>query len=149
MNSDRIEKSIVLKARRSRVWKAIADAEEFGSWFGIKFEGGFAAGRRLKGQITTPGYTHLVFEIDVERIEPETLFSYRWHPYAVEPGVDYSVEPTTLVEFRLAEVAGGTRVDITESGFDSLPAARRDLAFRMDDEGWAEQVESIEKYVAA
>ena len=148
MSTDRIEKKIVLRAPRSRVWRAIADAKEFGRWFGVVLESPFAAGARVRGKITEPGYEHVVMEITIERIEPERLFSYRWHPYAIEPGVDYSSEPTTLVEFRLEEVPGGTALTVTESGFDQIPAARRTEAFRMNDQGWTEQVKRIERYVA-
>jgi uncharacterized protein YndB with AHSA1/START domain len=131
------------------VWRAIANAEEFGAWFRVKLQGQFAAGATIRGQITHPGYEHLTMEILVERIEPERLFSYRWHPYAIDPEVDYSKEPTTLVEFRLEDAAGGTRLTIVESGFDRIPAARRDEAFRMNDGGWTQQVVNIERHVAA
>jgi uncharacterized protein YndB with AHSA1/START domain len=147
MSTDRIEKNIVLRAPRSRVWRAIASADEFGAWFGVKLEGAFAAGARVKGRITSPGYEHVIMDITVERIDPERLFSYRWHPHAVEPGVDYSGEPTTLVEFHLDEVAGGTRLRVVESGFDRIPLARRAEAFRMNDQGWAAQLKNIERYV--
>jgi uncharacterized protein YndB with AHSA1/START domain len=147
MSTDRIEKSIVLRAPRSRVWRAIASADEFGAWFGVKLEGAFAAGARVKGRITSPGYEHVILDITVERIDPERLFSYRWHPHAVEPGVDYSSEPTTLVEFHLDEVAGGTRLRVVESGFDRIPLARRAEAFRMNDQGWAAQLKNIERHV--
>lgn len=147
METDRIEKSIVLRAPQSRVWRAIADANEFGSWFGMRLASAFAPGARVTGRITTPGYEHLTVEMFVERVEPERLFSYRWHPYAVDPAVDYAGEPTTLVEFHLAEVEGGTRLTVVESGFDRLPAARRGEAFRMNDEGWAGQVENVQRYV--
>lgn len=147
MSTDRIEKSVVLRAPRSRVWRAIANAGEFGSWFGVKLEGGFAPGAQVKGRITIPGYEHVIMDITVERVEPEHLFSYRWHPYAIEPGVDYSGEPTTLVEFRFEEVTGGTQLTVTESGFDRIPAARRAEAFRMNDQGWAGQLKNIERYV--
>jgi uncharacterized protein YndB with AHSA1/START domain len=149
MNTDIIEKKIVLKAPRSRVWRAIADAKEFGIWFGVELEGSFATGARVQGRITVPGYEHVTMEITIERIEPERLFSYRWHPYAIDPAVDYSGEPTTLVEFRLEEVAGGTELTVTESGFDRIPAARRAEAFRMNDQGWAEQLKRIERHVSA
>jgi uncharacterized protein YndB with AHSA1/START domain len=147
MTTDRIEKNIVLRAPRSRVWRAIAGADEFGAWFGVKLEDAFAPGARVTGRITSPGYEHVIMDITVERIDPERLFSYRWHPYAVEPGVDYSGEPTTLVEFHLDEVAGGTRLRVVESGFDRIPLARRAEAFRMNDQGWAEQLKSIERHV--
>ncbi len=149
MTTDRIEKKIVLRAPRSRVWHAIADAEQFGAWFGARLEGEFAPGARVEGRITSPGYEHVTMEMTVERVDPERLFSYRWHPYAVEPGVDYSNEPTTLVEFRLDEVAGGTELTVVESGFDRIPVTRRADALRMNDAGWAEQIKSIERYVAA
>ncbi len=149
MSTDRIEKEIVLGAPRSRVWRAIASAEEFGVWFRVKFEGDFAPGARVRGRITYPGYEHVTMEMTIESMDPERLFSYRWHPYAVEPGVDYSGEPTTLVEFRLEDVDGGTRLTVTESGFDSLPLARRDEAFRMNEGGWSEQLKNIERHVTA
>jgi len=149
MSTDRIEKSIVLRAPRSRVWRAIASPEEFGTWFRVKLEGAFAPGATIRGHITYPGYEHLTMEMQIERIEPERLLAYRWHPHAVEPGVDYSHEPTTLVEFRLEEVSGGTRLTVTESGFDEIPLARRDHAFRMNEGGWDEQMKNIERHVAA
>jgi uncharacterized protein YndB with AHSA1/START domain len=151
MNTDRIEKKILLRAPRSRVWRALTRAEEFGTWFGVKLEraGAFEPGARVSGRITYPGYEHLTLEMVVERVEPEERFAYRWHPHAVEPGVDYSSEPTTLVEFVLDEVAGGTQLTVVESGFDGIPAARRAVAFRMNDSGWAEQVKNIERHVVA
>jgi uncharacterized protein YndB with AHSA1/START domain len=149
MSTDRIEKTIVLRAPRSRVWRAIANAEEFGAWFGVKLEGAFAPGARVQGRITTPGYEHLTMDITIEQVDPERLFSYRWHPYAIDPGTDYSGEPTTLVEFRLDEVAGGTRLTVIESGFDRIPLERRAEAFRMNDQGWAEQIQNIERHVMA
>jgi len=149
MTADHIEKKIVLRASRSRVWHAIADAKQFGAWFGARLEGEFASGARVEGRITSPGYEHVTMEMTIERVDPERLFSFRWHPYAVEPGVDYSNEPMTLVEFRLEEVAGGTELTVVESGFDRIPLTRRADALRMNDAGWAEQVKSIERYVAA
>lgn len=149
MNTDRIEKDIVLRAPRSRVWRALTAAEEFGAWFGVKLEGGFSPGARLEGRITIPEYEHVTMDITIEQMDPERLFSYRWHPYAVVPGVDYSSEPTTLVEFRLEEVAGGTRLTVVESGFDRIPLARRAEAFRMNDQGWAAQLKNIERHVTA
>jgi uncharacterized protein YndB with AHSA1/START domain len=148
MSTDRIEKTVFLRAPRSRVWRAIATAGEFGTWFGVKFEGEFSAGARVSGRITIPGYQHVTMEITIERVDSERLFSYRWHPYAIEPGVDYSGEPTTLVEFRLEEVPGGTKLTVTESGFDRIPAARRAEAFRMNDQGWTGQIRNIERHVA-
>jgi uncharacterized protein YndB with AHSA1/START domain len=147
--SDRIEKRVVLRAPRARVWRAIADAEEFGKWFRVKLEGPFVEGAAVRGRITYPGYEHLTFEARVERIEPERYFAYRWHPYAIDPKVNYSQEPTTLVEFRLEEADGGTLLTIVESGFDRIPAGRRAEAFRMNDGGWAQQARNLERHVAA
>ncbi|MGH2584363.1 MAG: SRPBCC family protein [Dehalococcoidia bacterium] len=149
MSSDRIEKKILLRAPRSRVWRAITNAQEFGAWFGVTLEGAFAPGARVEGRVTNPGYEHVVMQITIERVDPEHLFSYRWHPHAIEPGVDYSNEPTTLVEFRLEEVAGGTQLTVAESGFDRIPLARRAIAFRMNDQGWGAQLKNIEQYVTA
>lgn len=146
-STDRIEKTLVLRAPKGRVWRAITTPAEFGTWFKVKLEGTFVAGRTSIGKITHPGYEHMTMEMQVERIEPEDFFSYRWHPYAVDPKVDYSNEPTTLVEFHLAEVEGGTKLTIVESGFDKIPAARRAEAFRMNDKGWAGQIENIRRYV--
>src|SRR5277367_5095451 len=114
MNTDKIEKQVLLRAPRSRVWRALTDAKEFGAWFGVKIEGGFAKGATARGQITYPGFEHLTMEIVIERMDAEQLFSYRWHPYAVKPDIDYSSEPTRLVEFRLEEVSGGTMLTIVE-----------------------------------
>ena len=145
--SDRIEKHFQVSAKRSRVWRAISDAEEFGAWFGMKLDRPFAPGATVLGRLTIPGYEHVALEILVETIEPERYFSYRWHPYAIDPAIDYTAEPTTLVEFRLEEAAGGTAVTITESGFDRLPASRRVEAFRMNEAGWAGQSRKLADYV--
>jgi uncharacterized protein YndB with AHSA1/START domain len=147
--TDRIEKQILLRASRSRVWRAIANSDEFGSWFRVKFAEPFKEGATLRGNITQPGYEHVAMEVFVERIEPEQRFVYRWHPYAVDPAVDYSSEPTTRVEFELREAEGGILLHIVESGFDKLPASRRAEAFRMNDGGWSEQAKNIERHVAA
>jgi uncharacterized protein YndB with AHSA1/START domain len=144
---DRIEKRFEVGARRSRVWRAISDAEEFGAWFGMKLDRSFAPGATVLGRLTIPGYEHITLEILVERIEPEGYFSYRWHPYPMNPAIDYTAEPTTLVEFRLEETAGGTAVMITESGFNQLPASRRAEAFRMNEGGWASQSRKLAAYV--
>jgi uncharacterized protein YndB with AHSA1/START domain len=146
--TDRIEKEIVLRAPRSRVWHALADAEQFGAWFGMEVEGAFAPGARVQAR-SLPGHGNMTIEIAIERMDPETRMSYRWHPYAIESGVDYSSEPTTLVEFQLEEVEEGTRLAVVESGFDRIPAARRAEALRMNDAGWAEQLENIARYVAS
>jgi uncharacterized protein YndB with AHSA1/START domain len=149
-STDRIERKILLNAPRSRVWRALSDSGEFGSWFGVDFKGQtFVAGKSLMGQITYPGYEHLVMEVLIERIVPERLLSWRWHPAAIEPSVDYSQEPMTLVVFELEGADGGITLRVVESGFDNLPAARRAAAFRMNGSGWDEQMSRIEKHVAA
>ncbi len=147
-NTDRIEKRLTLRAPRSRVWRALTAADQFGAWFGVKLEGAFVEGRTIRGRITHPGYEHLAMELQVERIEPEQYFAYRWHPHAVDPTVDYSPEPTTLVEFRLEEVDGGTVLTLVESGFDRIPDGRRDEAFRSNDGGWTIQMTNIERHVS-
>ena len=146
-SSDRIEKKILLRAPKSRVWRALTDADQFGAWFRVKLEDGFAVDKRTTGKITYPGYEHLTMDVTVERMDEERLFSFRWHPFAVDPTVDYSTEPTTLVEFRLEEVADGTLLTVVESGFDRIPAARRAEAFRMNDQGWGTQMENIRRHV--
>lgn len=146
-STDRIEKRIDMKATRSRVWKAISDAKQFGAWFEVAFDGDFAAGNRVSGHITSKGaYDGTPIEIWIETIQPETLFSYRWHPYAIEKGRDYSAEEKTLVEMRLEDIPGGTRLVLVESGFDRLPKARRADALRMNDGGWTEQVQRIARF---
>jgi uncharacterized protein YndB with AHSA1/START domain len=149
MSTNAIEKVSILRAPRSRVWRAIADSGEFGAWFGVKFDRPFAPGAHMRGQITNPPeYAGTAFTFLVERVEPEHLFSYRWHPYAVDPAVDYSAEPMTLVEFRLDEVPEGTRLTVVESGFDQVPSARRAEALRMNSGGWEAQLANIERFVA-
>jgi uncharacterized protein YndB with AHSA1/START domain len=147
-STDRIEKRVVLRAPRSRVWRAITTAEEFGEWFRVKLDGEFAEGRTIRGRITHPGYEHMTMDLLIERIQPERYFSYRWHPYAIDPAVDYSAEPTTLVEFILEDAEGGTALTIVETGFDRIPLSRRDEAFRMNNQGWAGQIKNIERYVS-
>jgi uncharacterized protein YndB with AHSA1/START domain len=145
---DRIEKSVELKAPISRVWRALTDYREFGEWFQVKLDGPFAPGQVSSGWLTYPGYEHLKWEAVVQKMEPEHLFSYTWHPYAVDPNVDYSQEPPTLVEFRLKEIPSGTLLVVTETGFDKIFSHRRAEAFRGNDSGWAQQLQSIERYVA-
>jgi len=145
---DRIEKRIELKAPVSRVWRALTDYREFGEWFGVKLEGPFAVGQVSRGQITYPGYEHPTLEAVVQKMEPERLFSFTWHPCAIDPKMDYSKETPTLVEFKLEKTATGTLLSVTESGFDKIPASRRAEAFRMNDGGWTEQMTNIEKHVA-
>ena len=148
-STDRIERKILLKAPRKRVWQALSNAEEFGSWFGVKLQGKtFAPGQRTQGQITYPGYEYITFDVVVERMEPERLISWRWQPAPVEKGVDYSSEPTTLVVFELKDVEGGTLLSVVESGFDKVPQHRRMEAFRQNSEGWDGQMKNIEKHVA-
>jgi uncharacterized protein YndB with AHSA1/START domain len=156
--TDRIEKKVLLRAPRERVWHAISDAKQFGTWFGVEFDGPFVAGARITGKMTPTKvdpaiakmqepYTGMAFEYTVDRIEPMRLFSFRWHPFAIDPKVDYASEPATLVVFELEEVAGGTQLTITESGFDRIPLERRAKAFGANSEGWAKQTELIAKYV--
>lgn len=147
-NTDRIEKRILLRAPRSRVWRALANAEEFGAWFGVKMTGTFAPGVRMKGQITHPDFDHVTMDITIEEMVPERRFSWRWHPNAIEPETDYSGEPTTLVVFELEEVAEGTLLTVTETGFDRIPLARRAEAYRGNEGGWTVQIKQIEQYVA-
>jgi uncharacterized protein YndB with AHSA1/START domain len=147
-STDRIEKRVTLKAPRARVWKALVDSNEFGKWFGVKIDGPFVAGAPARGKITIPNYDHITAEFQIERIQPESYFSYRWHPYAIDPAVDYSNEPTTLVEFTLEEDGPATVLTIVESGFDRIPLARRAEAFRMNDGGWTSQIKNIENHVS-
>jgi len=146
--NDRIEKRIELKAPVSRVWRALTDYREFGKWFRVKLDGPFVPGKVSRGHITYPGYEHFKWEAAVQAIEPERLFSFTWHPYAVDPQVDYSQETPTLVEFRLEATAGGTLLLLTESGFDKIPIDRRAEALRRNDGGWTEQMRNIESHVA-
>lgn len=145
---NKIEKRIELNAPVSRVWRAITDYREFGEWFRVALEGPFAVGQPARGHITWPGCEHLVWEAVVQKMEPETFFSFTWHPYAVDPAVDYSAEPPTLVEFRLEPTATGTLLILTESGFENVPAHRRAQAFRMNEGGWTQQMTNIETHVA-
>jgi uncharacterized protein YndB with AHSA1/START domain len=148
-STDRIEKQTLLRAPRKRVWRAITDSREFGEWFRVKLEGPFIEGATIRGHITYPGYEHLRVTMEIERMQPERYFAYRWHPYAIDPERDYSAEPTTLVEFFLDDAPEGVRLRIVESGFDALPLERRDDAFRMNDRGWGDQVVNLEKHVAS
>jgi uncharacterized protein YndB with AHSA1/START domain len=145
--SDRIEKRIELKAPVSRIWRALADHREFGEWFKVKLDGPFAVEQVSRGNITYPGYEHLKWEAVVQAIEPERLFSFTWHPYAIDPKVDYSEETPTLVEFWLQATPKGTLLTVIESGFDKIPSGRRAEAFRMNDGGWAQQMKNIESHV--
>lgn len=159
-STDRIEKKVLLRASRERVWRAISDAKEFGAWFGVDFEGPFVPGARLTGKIvptkadpeiakTQKAYEGAEFEIWVDRIEPTHHFSFQWHPFAVDKGVDYSKETRTVVSFELEDTEGGTMLTIRETGFDSIPLARRAKAFAMNDSGWTAQAALVEKYLRA
>ena len=159
MSNDRIEKEVVLRAPLERVWRAISDADEFGQWFGVRFDGPFVAGASVTGVITPTAVDEEVARMQephagktdtwhVVAIEPRRRLAFRWHPYGVEEGVDYSQEPTTLVEFTLTETADGVLLRIVESGFDEIPAARRVSAFEANSQGWAKQTELVRKYLA-
>ena len=148
MSTDRIEKKIELKATQSRVWRALTDYREFGAWFKVAMEEPFVLGKVSRGKVLHPGYEHVTMEIAIMAMDAEELFSYTWHPYAIDPKVDYSQEPQTLVEYRLSATASGSLLVITESGFDKLPAGRRDEAFRKNDGGWSQQIKNIERHVA-
>jgi uncharacterized protein YndB with AHSA1/START domain len=145
---NQIEKRIEIASPVSRVWRALTDSRQFGEWFLVKMDGPFVAGQPTGGQITHPGYEHVRMQIVVKAIEPETLFSFTWHPYAVDPKVDYSQEESTLIEFRLQPIAGGTLLTVTETGFDKIPAARRAEALLRNDSGWAQQMKNIQAYVS-
>ena len=155
---DRIEKKVLLRAPRSKVWRAISDSAEFGTWFGMKVDGPFVSGKKMRGVIVPTKvdaevakmqkpYEGKAFELQIEKIEPERLFSFRWHPYAVERDVDYSAEPTTLIVFQLDDAEGGVMLTVTESGFDQIPLARRAKAFQANEGGWSKQMELIKAYV--
>lgn len=147
---DRIEKQVTIQAPRSRVWRALTEVEQFNAWFGVSLTSPFSPGAEVSGVITLRNPERKIeMTIWIERMEPESFFSFRWHPYAIEEGVDFSAEPTTLVAFTLEEVDGGTRLTIVESGFDAIPASRRAKAFSMNDRGWAAQAENIRKFVTA
>lgn len=159
MSSDRIEKSALLPYPRQQVWRAISQAQAFGTWFGMAFDKPeFAAGAQMMGRIVPTAvdeevarmqqpYAGKEFQFDVDRIEPERLISFRWHPFAVNEKLDYSQEPMTLIEFELMDAAAGTQLTITESGFDSLPESRRAEAYAANEGGWTKQLELVEKYL--
>lgn len=148
MMNNSVEKRIELKAPVSRVWRALTDYREFSAWFGVKLSSPFLPGQASRGPMTYPGYEHVTWEAVVQKMEPERLFSFTWHPYSVDSKIDYSKETPTLVEFRLEKTTIGTLLVVTESGFDNIPSERRLEAFRMHEEGWTEQMKNIEGYVA-
>jgi uncharacterized protein YndB with AHSA1/START domain len=156
---DKIEKQVILRASLARVWRAISNSTEFGSWFGVAFEAPFVAGTAIRGKIMPTQvdpevakmqkpYEGQAFNITIEKLEPEKEFSFRWHPFAVDPNVDYASQPTTLVVFALKEVPEGVRLTITESGFDRIPLERRAKALAANEGGWTHQAKLIEKYLA-
>ena len=145
---NRVENRIELKAPVARVWRALTDYREFGEWFRVKLDGPFVAGETSRGHITHPGYEHVKWEAVVQKMEAERLFSFTWHPYAIDPKIDYSKETPTLVEFRLEKTASGTLLTVTESGFDKIPVGRREEALRKNEGGWTAQMKNVESYVA-
>lgn len=147
--SNEIKRKVLLNVPRQRVWDALTDAEQFGSWFGIALKGKqFAAGRAIEAPITYPGYEHVVWKAKIERLEPQARFSFSWHPYAVDEGVDYDAEPPTLVEFTLEDHAEGILLRVVESGFDRIPDVRRQKAYKKNSRGWDDQMNNIEEYLA-
>ncbi|MCH8135231.1 MAG: SRPBCC family protein [Proteobacteria bacterium] len=145
--SDRIEKSIELKAPIARVWRALTDHHEFGEWFRVKLEGPFVVGEISRGRITYPGYEHLEWRAEIQAMESERLFSFTWHPGAGSPEFNYAEEPPTLVEFTVTPTDSGTLLVIVESGFSKLPESRRADSLRMNDQGWTDQIENIRSHV--
>ncbi|WP_313060790.1 SRPBCC family protein [Pseudomonas rhodesiae] len=145
---DRIERKILLNASRKKVWDALTDAEQFGQWFGIALKGkAFAEGETVEAPITYPGYEHVIWKARIERILPQTLFSFRWHPFAVDDTIDYEKENPTLVEFTIEDHAPGILLRVVESGFNEIPDARRQKAFKMNSRGWDEQMGNIENFL--
>jgi uncharacterized protein YndB with AHSA1/START domain len=147
-STDRIEKQLTVDAPRARVWRALTDVRQFNAWFGSALTGVFTAGAEVSGKLTFRNYEHVTMTIWIETMEPERSFSFRWHPYAIEAGVDYSAEPTTLVTFTLEDASGGTRLTIVESGFDAIPESRRAKAFSMNSAGWDGQGKNLQKFLA-
>ena len=147
MSTDRIERQVVLRAPRSRVWRALTEPDQFGQWFGVKLARPFVAGARVTGQPTKPEHEHIPFNLTIERMEPERLLAWRWH-VVIDAESGRVSEPTTLVEFHLEDVDGGTLLTVTESGFDSMPPEYRDAAYRGNEGGWSQQMASIERYLA-
>jgi len=148
MTSNSIEKHIDLKAPLARVWRALTDHKEFGQWFGVELNEPFALGQPSTGHMTACGHEHIKLQATIVRMEPQTLFAYTWHPFALDPAVDYSGETPTLVEFHLQANAEGTHLRVLETGFDQVPAHRRDIAFRAHEQGWTMQMQNVEKHVS-
>jgi uncharacterized protein YndB with AHSA1/START domain len=158
MDTDRIEKKILLRAPRARVWRALTNSTEFGTWFGITFDGPFRPGAKMNGVIVGTKVNAEVaqlqkphagkkFEITIEQMEPERLFSFRWHPHAVDAKVDYSAEPATLIVFTLEEKPEGILLTVSESGFDKIPLTRRAEAFKANEQGWEVMIKVVEEYL--
>jgi uncharacterized protein YndB with AHSA1/START domain len=145
--TDRIEREVLLKAPRARVWEALTDAQQFGQWFGVIPSGAFANGKTITAKVTLEGYEHVTFAITIVDVTPQTHFAWRWHPNAVDPNADYSSEPTTLVEFHLEDAPNGIRLRVVESGFDQIPLSRRMDAFRGNSDGWTAQIANIARYL--
>jgi uncharacterized protein YndB with AHSA1/START domain len=145
--TDRIEKQVEMRAPIERVWRALTDSAEFGQWFKVRIDGPFVVGEVSRGHITWPGYEHLKWEARIVAMEAPTRFAFTWHPYAVDPDVDYSAETPTRVEFHLEPIGTGTRLTVVETGFDALPAHRRPDCLRMNDSGWTTQLENIKAHV--
>lgn len=148
-STDRIEKQVTLDAPRSRVWRALTEVKQFNAWFGVSLATPFAPGAEVSGRINIRSFEHVTLTIWIETMEAERFFSFRWHPYAIETGIDYSAEPTTLVSFTLEDAGAGTRLTIVESGFDAIPESRRAKAFTMNSNGWNGQAENIRKFLAS
>ncbi len=149
---NRIEKHIALKAPVARVWRALTDSREFGAWFRVRLEGPFMPGQVTRGQMTYPGYEHVVWEATIEKMEAERLFSFTWPQIRcldkAEYSSDYTDAPKTLVEFRLEPAGnGGTLLTVTESGFERMPADWRNDAMRRNEGGWEQQLRNIESHV--
>lgn len=145
--TDIIECETRIAAPIERVWEAIGDHRKFGEWFKVALDQPFEAGQQSTGHITIPAYAHVRWTAEVVAVEPPRRLAFRWHPYAIEQGRDYSNEPTTLVDIMLEPDGDGTRVRVVESGFDALPASRRDEAFRMNSSGWEAQMKNVRTYV--
>lgn len=144
-----IEKRVTLRAPRSKVWRALTTIDQFCSWFGVAtWEGTFAPGARVRMVMRPEIAGDDDYYIFVEEMRPESLFSWRWHPGKKDPHADYSAEPTTLVVFELKDVAGGTELTITESGFNQLSLERRARVYRENVGGWNEQAVALERYVS-
>ncbi len=148
-STDKIERRIHIQAPRTRVWHALSNAEAFGNWFGVALQGKtFTPGQHTRGQVTQPGYEYITFDVQIEKMEPERLMSWRWRPAPVEKHLDYTSGPTTLVVFELHDADGGTLLTVVESGFDNVPPERRMSAYRLNSHGWEEQLKNIARHVA-